>query len=203
LRPVTTLADPALIASALALAGAGAAVLWARRRALPLAWAVTWFLITVLPAANLMPVPGSRILPMADRYLYLPSVGVAFAMALLLERAAAGARDGRTSARVRVIGLLAILTMYALPGLIWSDIWRDNRRLYAHMVRTSPHSAEIYENLAAAYYVSRGPGNARAGHPAATGCWVGVQPSREGVRRLEPTRGGPGAPAPSACHVAR
>jgi tetratricopeptide (TPR) repeat protein len=152
LTPASGSADPGFLASAVALAAAGAALLRARRRALLLAWAGLWFFVTVLPAANLMPVPGSRALPMADRYLYLPSVGVAFAMAMLLERAAAAARDPGTSERVRVFGVLAALAFYALPTLVWSDIWRDNRRLYEHMVRTSPLSAEIYENLAATYY---------------------------------------------------
>ena len=58
--------------SAWALLAALAAVAWfARRRSPTLTFGLVWLGVTLLPVANLVPIRNS----MADRYLYLPSVG--------------------------------------------------------------------------------------------------------------------------------
>ena len=65
------------------LLGGGLVVLliWSWRRAPLVAYGTAWFLVTISPVVDLVPL-SPRDMGLADRYLYLPSVGVSILLAL-------------------------------------------------------------------------------------------------------------------------
>ena len=146
--------DPSLLAALGLLFASGLGLVWARRRSRTAFFGAIWFFVTLLPASHLLPIPGSREVPMADRHLYLPSVGLSIVLAAGLDGVArwAAGRFRVAPQRVAAALLLVPLGLYVPATLAWSRIWRDDVSLYGHMVRTSPFSADVHVNLGSAYF---------------------------------------------------
>jgi tetratricopeptide (TPR) repeat protein len=128
--PVRVLSLPAL-AGALLLAGL-LTLAWRLRRAAPVVTAgVGIFLVTLLPVIGLVQV---GIQAHADRYTYLPSLGlVAGASALALHVCArAGAQAG--AHRARALAALGLAATVWLALLAWRQVglWADTRTLFEH-----------------------------------------------------------------------
>jgi len=85
-----------------------------------LSFAVLWFFMAIFPASNLYAPIG---IPTAERFLYLPMVGVAFAMGMLLFRFWSGGRAARVLVVV-VLGCLGAVTAER------SLVWTSNERLW-------------------------------------------------------------------------
>lgn len=118
------------------LAAGLVAVLVALHRQTPLmAFAIVWLLLFCLPVSNLLPLAYF----VADRYMYTPLVGVALAMALLLERL--------PDIRGRWVVLVVIVSL--LSGLTWQQnrIWGSARALWSHALEVSPASVSAMINL--------------------------------------------------------
>ncbi|MBK7641688.1 MAG: tetratricopeptide repeat protein [Planctomycetes bacterium] len=110
-----------LLASGALLALSAAA--WLARRALPgVLFGWLWFLGTLVPVIGLVQVGGQAH---ADRYTYLPGLGLAFALAC----AAQHALLPRTGARV--LGIVGALAALALGAAGWRQIatWHDTETL--------------------------------------------------------------------------
>jgi tetratricopeptide (TPR) repeat protein len=112
----------AAVALLVALSLAAVAV---RRRAPALAAGWLWFLGTLVPAIGLVQVGYQS---MADRYTYLPSLGIALALLWGVPQLAPPAVSSR------VLGAAALLACLTLPPLSWlqARTWRDDRSLFGH-----------------------------------------------------------------------
>ena len=115
------------LAAAAALLGISAAALlaWRRRPYLAVGW--LWFLGTLVPVIGLVQV-GNQAL--ADRYTYLPLVGLSIAVAW-------GARDllGRALPRTATaLGGAATLAVLGLLTSIQVGHWRDTETLFTHAI---------------------------------------------------------------------
>lgn len=165
------------------LAAAGLAVVsgaaaWAVRRAPAAGFGALWFWITLAPsvAVNLLPLPSSI---MAERFLYLPTVGFCLVLGWIASRLLGPVVLGRAGQvrPVPALGLAAVLLAYGVLTLWRNEDWRDEYRLYSHMVERSPGAAVPLVNLAFAQLprgevepasrhlreaVRLAPGNARA-----------------------------------------
>ncbi|MGH7403351.1 MAG: tetratricopeptide repeat protein, partial [Candidatus Rokuibacteriota bacterium] len=135
--------------AAAGLVGAFAATAWAVRRAPAAGFGALWFWITLAPsvAVNLLPLPSPL---MAERFLYLPTVGFCLVLGWTASRLLGPVTWGR-SARVRPapsLALAGVLLAYAVLTLWRNDDWRDEYRLYSRMVETSPGAAIPHINLA-------------------------------------------------------
>ncbi len=89
---------------------------------------------------------------LADRFLYLPSVGLAILFGRGLDLASS---VGSTVRRIVPLGASA-LVIVAL-GLMSADrtrVWNDDVTLFSDMARTSPRSALVHANLGMALYRS-------------------------------------------------
>jgi tetratricopeptide (TPR) repeat protein len=135
-----------LAAASIAVAAASLAVLgWAlwRARRPYLTVGALWFLGMLLPMIGIVQV-GRHAL--ADRYTYLPSIGVAVGLAW------GGAELlGRTRAGWLRRGLLAGVAV-ALAGLaatawVQARHWRDSETLFRHTLRLSPRASVIHYDL--------------------------------------------------------
>lgn len=162
----------ATAAAAALLAAIGVAAFLARRRAPAVVAGWLWFLGTLLPMIGLVQVGWQA---RADRYTYLPSLGLAVALVWGVLRFSRS-RAGRTFAVAAA--LLACLALAALTNR-QVRVWRDDRTLFGHAVRVDPGNWVARTNYGAAlagegrfeeavgHYLAaldRRPGNAQALH---------------------------------------
>jgi protein O-mannosyl-transferase len=116
--------------------------LWRRHPFFPVGW--FWFLITLLPVIGLIQV-GSQA--MADRYSYLPSIGL-FIMAAwgvpVLSRRCRG-REG-------MLALLAGVVILASALATWRQLgyWRDSISLFQHTLQVTSDNYLITSDLGGA-----------------------------------------------------
>jgi tetratricopeptide (TPR) repeat protein len=138
-----------LLATALLLMGAtGAALIAWRRRERRVSLLLLWMGLTLLPSlAIVLKIPNA---PVAERYLYLPSVAFCllcgYAAARLLEAASSG------SARMVIGGLLLLLLAGGAAATVQRNtIWRSNLSLWTDTVAKNTTDGLPMRSLAAAY----------------------------------------------------
>ena len=95
-----------------------------RRPYLPVGW--LWFAGTLVPVLGLVQVGGQS---MADRYTYVPAVGLFLAAVWLAGDAVAGWRRARWL--LSAAAALALLTLAAMAGL-QTGWWRNGETLFTH-----------------------------------------------------------------------
>jgi protein O-mannosyl-transferase len=143
------LIDPVVVLSALIVLPvlcAGIA-LW-RRRSRTAFW-LGWIIVGLLPVILSFGSFGDILL--ADRFLYIPSVGF-----VLLAARASGAILGRLDSvrGKRLAAATAVLAVVALAGQSFAAarVWKDDVTLFSRLVLTSPDSAMVHCNLGLALY---------------------------------------------------
>ena len=144
-QPLETVLDPRAATAAVMLVLVGFAA-WrlARAKSPALFWLV-WAGLTLTPVL-IFGRFGNVLL--ADRFLYLPSVGAA-----LLAAYGVHAAQGSERSRRRVFATVG-LAIVLLGGLAASRsrVWATDHRLFSEMLETSPHSALVHNNLGRALY---------------------------------------------------
>jgi tetratricopeptide (TPR) repeat protein len=133
---------PLLWGAALALLAAGTALVVRGRRTAPfllVGW--LWFLGTLVPVIGLVKVGAQFI---ADRYTYLPLVGIFIAAAW---GGAVLARGGR--GRQAVLGGAVAAALAICAALTWAQVgvWRDSRSLFEHALGVDPDNWLAHNNL--------------------------------------------------------
>ena len=98
-----------------------ALVLWRRMPYLLVGW--LWYLVMLLPVIGLLQVGGQS---MADRYTYLPQIGLAIAVVWTLA-AAAGRLGSRAFPALASVGILAAL---AAAAWLQTTYWRNSESLW-------------------------------------------------------------------------
>ncbi len=132
--------------SSWALLAALAGVAWlARRRHPTLTLGLFWLGVTLLPVTNVIPIRN----PMADRYLYLPSIGFCAVVGWALVEASRAAKRRWGVSRAGVLALLgaAVLIPWGAVTLKQNTVWGDNMTLWSETVRLEPRSAMAHYNL--------------------------------------------------------
>jgi hypothetical protein len=106
-----------------------------------------WFLGTLIPAIGLVQV-GSQ--SHADRYLYIPMLGLAFVYPVLFE----ALRSIRASVRTAVTGVSLIVLGVAmiLATRIQVTYWKDGVALFGHSLAVTGNCSTNVINLAVAYH---------------------------------------------------
>jgi len=103
--------------------------------------AVFWLLITILPVSNLIPLGNI----MAERYLYLPSVGFSLLLAAALVRLL-------PFKKLAIPLIILLLAFYSLNTIRRNSVWKNNFTLWSYTVRQSPLNPRVHTNLGLAYY---------------------------------------------------
>jgi MYXO-CTERM domain-containing protein len=136
---------------ALAVIAGLAVVAWrARRRSWLLALGWLFALVAYLPNFGLVPLTNQR----ADRYFYLPAVGLAMAVAGLLTAIASRRRPsvGAAPGAAGIVGAVGLVVLGAL--LVRSRrqqrIWRDDVTLFSAAVASDPDSQRALIGLGTA-----------------------------------------------------
>jgi len=135
----------AIVLAALALLTALSLLAWRRRRAHPwLACGWLWFLGTLVPVIGLVQV-GSQ--SMADRYSYVPLLGVLTALVWL-----AGEWANRSKGLRTAFGATAVAGLLACGVLTFRQVcaWKDSLHLYRHSIAAGEDNSTIRYLLGAA-----------------------------------------------------
>lgn len=133
--------------------GLVALLIWSWRRAPLAAFATAWFLVTISPVVDLVPL-SPREMGLADRYLYLPSVGVSILLALGFA-ALLGPTDGRRWPFRRPIAwgaLTFLLIAYPWQSYRYASVWRNDLTLFTRMTEVAPRAPIPYLNLGLTYF---------------------------------------------------
>jgi tetratricopeptide (TPR) repeat protein len=122
-------------ASAAAIAAITAACLLLRKRHPWLATGWCWYLVTLIPVIGVVQV-GMQA--MADRYMYIPMIG------LLIAVVWEGARLPRPAATCAAVAMLAACSL-----LMWrqTHVWHDGATLFAHAVTVTEDNFIAHDNL--------------------------------------------------------
>ncbi len=122
------------------------------RKKNPLALAIFLFLLFLAPVSNIFLKIGST---MAERFLYMPSLGFCLAIGLLLVRLSKGRETRQLTysingffsnyARTMTV-LLLIVTLYSFKTVHRNQDWQNNVQLFGKDVLTSPNSARTHYN---------------------------------------------------------
>lgn len=131
-----SLAAPRVLLAAFLLA-AVIGIAWRLRHSFPeLLIGGGWFIITLLPVSNLLATSPVA----ADRYLFLPSFGLAFTGAMLISRLP-------VPLKARSALALLILSCFAAITVQQNRIWHDDISLWRQTSQRSPHVAGVWYNL--------------------------------------------------------
>ena len=127
-----SIAAMSLVVILLAAAGAAALAKRGDRRWLV---AILWFAIAFFPASNLLVATGQIL---SERTLYLPTVGAAMFIGLLVLRVPSLVRvkyEWVVTMPVVVAAVSLVIVFFAAQAARWSGIWRDHPTLFGQMIK--------------------------------------------------------------------
>ncbi|HUD70551.1 MAG TPA: tetratricopeptide repeat protein, partial [Dongiaceae bacterium] len=139
--------DPVVVLSAVIVASIVIAAVRPARRSRRAGFAFAWIGVTLMPVLRFGSF-GDVLL--ADRFLYLPSVG----LALLAARAATTCAGSATIRfrRAALAAAAATLALFTALAARQTRLWHDDLMLWSTLVGSSPASAMVHSNLGLALY---------------------------------------------------
>jgi hypothetical protein len=129
-----------LVLGGVALVLLGASALARRGDRRPLA-ALLWITIAYLPASNLL-IPTGQLL--AERTLYLPSVGVMMLVAWVIDQAWRVLERSASTQRVRIAIIAPVLLVATLGGIrshMGARSWRSDEALFRSGIASAPNAS--------------------------------------------------------------
>jgi Flp pilus assembly protein TadD len=130
------------------LASISAMVIWAGRRHpyLPVGW--FWYLGTLIPMIGLVQVGFQS---MADRYAYLPAIGLYIMLTWGASELVARRRPGRL-----LLTSLTSVILVAIMMVTWTQVtyWHDSITLWEHALRVTKNNWLAHNNLGTAFRAS-------------------------------------------------
>lgn len=112
---------------------------------------LAFFFVTLLPVLNI--VPTFRL--MADRFLYLPSVGFCIAFPLLISRFENRLSGVSQIRKVFFFASLCVAVLFAAAAVKHQRVWKDDLSLWSDVLKKSPLSVRAYTALGT-YYLNLG-----------------------------------------------
>jgi len=137
--------DPRVLLVALALPVVAALIFVASRRNRTTAFAIAFSLLTFGIVANIV-LPIGTV--MADRLLYIPSIGFTILVASIL-LAVDERLPGRLGRPMWLMLCVLLLGGYSIRTLVRNADWRSEETLFIHDVEVSPRSAKARANAGA------------------------------------------------------
>ena len=140
--------DPRFLLAVAGLVPLAAGMIVAARRWRVAFFFAAWFWLTLAPSAAINLLPGSEPI-VADRFLYLPSVGFCVLLALGLRWLVGDVRDIETEQLRRgpTVAFAGGLALFAILTIWRNEYWKDDLRLYYRMEDTDPRSLLAAVNL--------------------------------------------------------
>jgi tetratricopeptide (TPR) repeat protein len=120
---------------------------WNRERAV--CFGFIWFFVTLAPVLNARWMPTNVF---AERYLYLPSVGLCWVGAWLGWRLWGVAKEVRAWRWALAAGGAALAILLIVRIVTRNSIWKNDLTFYTETLRASPRAAEMHNNLGMYYW---------------------------------------------------
>jgi tetratricopeptide (TPR) repeat protein len=142
---VMQFSDWRVLLSLLAYIGMGVYALMGFRKKDPVSFGILYFLATLSIVSNIVFPVGTHI---AERLLFMPSVGFAMVLAILGYRLASRSVAAGKAPAYRHFSM--VLVILAVVGLVYAGrtiarnpVWKDNFTLFLNDVENSPNSAKL------------------------------------------------------------
>jgi tetratricopeptide (TPR) repeat protein len=100
-----------------------------------------WFLGTLVPVIGLVQVGGQT---MADRYQYIPSIGLFLAIVFSLSDLATAIRINRVA--LAAVSLICLIVLGSLTA-VQASRWRDSKTLFEYTLSVTPDNLVVQYNL--------------------------------------------------------
>lgn len=110
----------------------------------PIFFSLLFVVVPLLPALY---IPGLGENVFAERYLYLPSIGFVFLVALLMAKVKASLPERGLALNIILVVLVGL---YSAGTASRNTVWKNNYSLFSDMVEKSPDGATPHANLGAA-----------------------------------------------------
>jgi tetratricopeptide (TPR) repeat protein len=132
----------AVAVCALLLIGVSVTVLMAGRHKKYLTTGWLWYLVTLVPVIGIVQV-GSQ--PHADRYMYLPSIGVF----IIVSRGMKAVIDSVKNSTKLLLKIAPVAVILAISGLSWKQVenWKTDGTLFSHAIAVTKGNYIAYNNL--------------------------------------------------------
>lgn len=123
------------------------AVLYFLKKNKKISFGILFFLITIFPVIKPIPLLGEIIA--ADRYTYIPSIGLFYLLGVIFSSFKQKYKIFLTAAFIFVVGIFSFLT--------WQRcfVWRNSSSLWKDVIKNYPYTSRAYGNLAH-YYLDSG-----------------------------------------------
>jgi tetratricopeptide (TPR) repeat protein len=108
-------------------------------------FSILWFFITLLPVSNII---NLRIL-IAERFLYIPSLGFCLFVALGLVWIYKSCPEGE---KIVIVALIAIVTFYTVGTIQRNRVWKSGYTFWSNVIEKYPDNARARYNMGAAYF---------------------------------------------------
>ena len=112
-----------------------------RRREKGIAFGIIFFIVSLIPVYNLVPIAN----PLAERYLYLPALGICLSIGFIIEII-------KLKARNLLIWVLAVICIFFISVVNRNETWRDDYSLWSDAVRKVPNSSRPYNDIGNVFY---------------------------------------------------
>jgi protein O-mannosyl-transferase len=149
--PSTSLLDPRVLAGAAWAAGLCSLCLLLRKHTYIVTLGVFWMVATLAPTLNARWLPAGAF---AERYLYVPSIGFSWLVALGLVALWENAASRKVTALKIAFACSALLLgiLGAARIVIRNRDWHDDTTFYRVAVEQDPNNATLRADLGAAYW---------------------------------------------------
>lgn len=148
-RLYATIGSPKVFLSIALLVSIAMAMPAIYRRARGTSFAISWFFLALLPVSNIVPL---RAL-MAERFLYLPSIGFCLLAAIWIERIGliGYKKKLRIGRSVAAILAASLIITYSIITMKRNEDWKDPVAITSSIIRVEPLNPWAFASLGAAY----------------------------------------------------
>jgi len=98
-----------------------------------------WFLTGFIPISNILPLNA----PMAEHWLYIPSIGFFILLALVLDKL----RHLALTKKFWILPVIVPAALFMVLTIGQNEVWRDSATLYQYNLKFSPNNARLHTNL--------------------------------------------------------
>jgi protein O-mannosyl-transferase len=149
--PVTSWASPEAMISLLLYLGLAVYAVMGFRKKNIFSYCILFYFITLSVVSNLLFMTGST---MAERFLFMPSLGFCVAITVLLARVLKSPEAVMSITKVKptyTLTILGVAIVFSILTVNANKAWKNNFELFKQGVKGSPNSARTHGSLAYEY----------------------------------------------------